>query len=224
MSGRKSPTTSAATVAKEYEQVLMELATALQSLSEKVDRKFENLEKELAKVNKSTKSAAKAAKPVRVKDPNAPTKPLNNFMLFKNDTRSKVASRVPDGLESVEKTKWINNELTRMWNDESTGYKQQYSELSARLMQEYKHKLEEYNSSLNNLGGNVQVEPDTDDEEEAPAAPTPVKKTAAKKASAPEATTSAPKKKAAPKKKTSPVPHLTEPVDDDVNDVLDNSD
>jgi hypothetical protein len=223
MSGRKSPAATATSV--QVEQALMELATTLQSLSEKFDRRFEALEKKVEKVNRST---VKAARPVKVKDPNAPTKPLNNFMLFKNDTRSEVASRVPAGLESVEKTKWINTELTRMWNDESNGQKQRYTELSNTRMQEYKQKLEEYNSSLNNLGGNVHVEPDSgDEEEEAVAAPTSVKKTAAKKAStsaAPDATTSVPKKKVSPKKKVAPVPHLTESVDDDVNEVLDNSD
>lgn len=232
MSGRKSPNGNAV-APNQVEQALIELATTLQSLSDKVDRRFESLEKEVNKVNKLNKSAVKASKPVKERDPNAPKMPLNSFMLFKNEKRSEVAARVPAGVEKAEATKWINTELTRLWGDESNGYKQHYTEVNATLKEEYKQKLETYNNNLNNLG-NVRVEPDSEEEEEPASTLVPVvaKKTAAKKSAASSgsdgATTgSSPAKKkaerSAPKKKT-PAPHLTEPVDDDVNDILDNSD
>lgn len=229
MSGRKSPNGATATP-NQVEQALIELATTLKSLNDKVDRRFESLEKELNKVNKLNKSVVKASKPVKEKDPNAPKMPLNKFMLFKNGKRAEVAARVPAELEKAEASKWINNELIRLWNDESNGYQQHYSEVSDMLKKEYKQKLETYNNNLNNLG-NVRVEPDSEEEQEEQTVVSPVKKTATKKVvesngTAESVTTTTTKKKterSAPKKKA-PVAHLTEPVDDDVNDILDNSD
>lgn len=90
----------------------------------------------VAKNNKKSRDedeayhCGKAAKPAKVKDPNAPKRPMSSFFLFMNSRRDSLKEEKP-GLKFGEMTKMMTNEWKEMkdkskWEKEAEKAKARY--------------------------------------------------------------------------------------------------
>jgi len=75
----------------------------------------------------------------KLKDPDAPKKPLSGFLLFNKDKRPIVKKELPDLAP-----KEVMAELGKRWRDLSAKKKKPYMEASEKLKEEYKRLKEDY--------------------------------------------------------------------------------
>jgi len=100
----------------------------------------------------------KAGKVKKVKDPNAPKRPLTAFFLFCNDKRPGIKSDNPDF-----KVGDVAKELGRLWSECGSDMKAKYEAKAKADKVRYEKQLAEYQ---NKVAAQAADEDDDDDEEE----------------------------------------------------------
>ncbi|XP_071943826.1 uncharacterized protein [Antedon mediterranea] len=89
-------------------------------------------------------------KPEKEKDPNAPKKPANAYLMFCQQARAPVQEEHQnldkDDISHQELTK----ELAKRWNELTTDQKQAYYDMYQKDKLRYERELQEYNASLQN--------------------------------------------------------------------------
>jgi len=80
----------------------------------------------------------------RKKDPNAPKKPLNAYLLWLGDNRAKIAKKLPDG----HKVSDVARAGGEKWKKAAAGTKKKYESRARSMREEYNKELEAYKAKI----------------------------------------------------------------------------
>lgn len=99
----------------------------------------------------------------KIKDPNAPKRPLTAFFLFINDERSKVKQANPEFTVGE-----VSKELGRRWAAADSSIKSKYEEMADKDKARFEREMTEYKKrgKFSSLASPAAKEEENDDEED----------------------------------------------------------